>query len=83
MRGLDQAAGVMLGVFRRSSAPADDRSLTLDEVLDDHFALSAVPAVYGYSFGHIPQQFTIPMGVRARLDTNTKTLLLLESAVEG
>jgi len=82
-RGLDRAAGVMLGVFRRSAAPADDASLTLDEVLDEHFATSQVPAVYGYSFGHIAQQFTIPVGVRARLDTHRKTLMLLEPAVVG
>jgi muramoyltetrapeptide carboxypeptidase len=82
-RGLDRAAGVMLGVFRRSAAPADDASLTLDEVLDEHFAASQVPAVYGYSFGHIAQQFTIPVGVRARLDTHSKTLMLLEPAVVG
>jgi muramoyltetrapeptide carboxypeptidase len=39
--------------------------------------------VYGYSFGHIPHQFTIPMGIRARLDTEAQTLTLLESAVSG
>lgn len=76
-----RAAGIMLGVFRRSNAPDGDPSLTLEQTLDDHFATLTKPAVYGYSFGHIPQQFTIPVGIRARLDTRTETLTLLEPAV--
>ncbi len=80
-RGLAHAAGVMLGVFTRGNAPADDKSLSLNEVLDDHFAASPVPAAYGYSFGHISHQFTLPVGIRARLDTTSRTLTLLEAGV--
>jgi muramoyltetrapeptide carboxypeptidase len=43
--------------------------------------LPAVPAVYGYSFGHVRDQITLPLGVRARLDTADETLTLLEPAV--
>jgi muramoyltetrapeptide carboxypeptidase len=39
------------------------------------------PAVTGYSIGHIRDQFTIPMGLRATLDTERQTVTLLESAV--
>lgn len=81
--GLKHAAGVMLGVFTRSRATDSDASLTLEEVLDDHFATLQIPAVCGYSFGHIAHQFTIPVGVRARLDTASQTLTLLEAAVHG
>lgn len=81
--GLKHAAGIMLGVFSRSRAPDGDASLTLDEVLDDHFGTLPIPAVYGYSFGHIPHQFTIPIGIKARLDTTSQTLTLLEPAVLG
>lgn len=80
---LKHAAGVMLGVFSRSAAPDGDRTLTLDEVIDDHLKPLTVPAVYGYSFGHQTQQFTIPIGVMARLDTQSQTLTLLEAAVVG
>jgi muramoyltetrapeptide carboxypeptidase len=76
-------AGVMLGVFRRSITPQGEASLTLEQTLDDHFANLNVPAVTGYSFGHIPNQFTIPMGIRARLDTANETLTLLEPAVSA
>ncbi len=81
-RDFNQAAGVMLGVFRRSGNTQDgEPSLTLEQTLDDHFANLRVPAVYGFSFGHIANQFTIPLGVRARLDTKAETLTLLEAAV--
>lgn len=80
---LRHAAGVMLGVFTRGNIPAGDASLSMEEVIDDHLKPLSVPAVYGYSFGHIPHQFTIPVGVMARLDTESQTLMLLESAVSG
>jgi muramoyltetrapeptide carboxypeptidase len=55
----------------------------MDEVLNDHFAKLKKPSIYGFSFGHIPHQFTIPLGIRARLDTENQTLTLLEPAVVG
>lgn len=79
--GLKNIAGTVLGVFQKSMATDGEASLTLAEVLDDHFAHLKTPSVYGFSFGHIAQQFTIPVGVRARLDTANATLTLLESAV--
>ena len=81
--GLKRAAGIMLGVFARSAATDGDASLTLNEVLEDNFGALPIPVVSGYSFGHIAHQFTIPVGVRARLDTASQTLTLLEAAVEG
>ena len=81
--GLKHAAGVILGVFSRSRAIDGDASLTVNEVLDDHFSAMPIPAVAGYSFGHIAHQFTIPVGVRARLDTASQTLTLLEAAVQS
>ena len=78
---LKNIAGAMLGVFQKAVAIDGEASLTLNEVLDDHFAQPKTPSVYGFSFGHIAQQFTIPIGVRARLDTANATLTLLESAV--
>lgn len=79
--GIGHAAGTIMGVFQKSDAPAGEASLTLEEVLDDHFGSEPSPSVYGYSFGHIAHQFTIPVGVRARLDTRAQRLTLLEAAV--
>ena len=81
--GLRHAAGVMLGVFINIRLRDGDASptLSLGEVVDSHLVGLPVPTVYGYSFGHIAHQFTLPVGVRARLDTQQQTLTLLEPAV--
>ncbi len=78
---LPGATGVMLGVFNRCVAPPGEASLTLEETLEDLLAPLGVPAAYGYSFGHIAHHFTLPLGIRARLDTQVSTLTLLEPAV--
>lgn len=78
---LAQAAAVMIGICENCGPQGEGPSLTLDETLDVHLQPLQVPAVSGYSFGHIRHQFTMPMGVRARLDTAAQTLTLLEPAV--
>jgi muramoyltetrapeptide carboxypeptidase len=75
------AKGVMLGVFEKCEPPDGEPSLSLAEVLDGQLGKSPVPSVYGYSFGHVSQQYTLPLGIRARLDTEARTLTLLEPAV--
>jgi muramoyltetrapeptide carboxypeptidase len=79
--GLDKAAGVMVGICENCGPQGTGSSLTLDETLDVHLQPLHVPAVSGYSFGHIRNQFTIPVGVRATLDTQAQTVTLLEPAV--
>ena len=78
---LTAAAGVALGVFTKCDPPDSEPSLTLAEVLDGQFRDSKVPAAYGFSFGHIPHQMTLPLGIRARIDAAERTLTLLEPAV--
>lgn len=78
---LESAAGILLGVFQKCEAPPGEASLTLAQTLDDHFSRSRVPAGYGYAFGHIPHQYTLPVGARARLDADARTLTLLEASV--
>jgi muramoyltetrapeptide carboxypeptidase len=79
--GLDKAAGVMIGICENCGPQGNGSSLTLDETFDVHLQALHVPAVTGYSIGHIRNQFTIPVGVRATLDTERQTVTLLEPAV--
>ena len=83
--GLRHAAGIMVGVCRKIKQADGDNSPTqsLAEFLEHQLAGLPIPSVYGYSFGHIANQFTLPIGVRARLDTAQQTLTLLEPAVLG
>jgi muramoyltetrapeptide carboxypeptidase len=78
---LPGAAAVMLGVFIKCGPPDDEPSLTLAETLADRIHPLRVPAAYGLSFGHIADQFTLPLGIRARFDASERTLTMLEAAV--
>ncbi|MFS2138202.1 S66 peptidase family protein [Duganella sp. Dugasp56] len=80
-QGFRHAAAVMLGIFENCEATDGESALTLDETVDQHLLPLTRPAVAGYSFGHIRNQFTIPVGLRARLDSGQQTLTLLEPAV--
>ncbi|WP_296942655.1 LD-carboxypeptidase [uncultured Massilia sp.] len=79
--GFDKAAALMIGICDNCGPQGDGSSLTLDQTFDVHLQPLHVPAVTGYSFGHIRNQFTIPVGIQARLDTAAQTLTLLEPAV--
>lgn len=76
-----KAAGVMLGVFQRTTVPDGEYTLNLDQIANEHFAALKIPVASGFSVGHIANQYTLPMGVRARLDADAQTLTLLETAV--
>jgi muramoyltetrapeptide carboxypeptidase len=79
--GFDKAAALMIGICEHCGPQDAQKSLTLDQTFDIHLDPLRVPAVTGYSIGHIRNQFTIPVGVRATLDTEAQTLTLLEPAV--
>lgn len=79
--GFSHAAGVVIGICENCGPGHDDVSLSLDETLDLHLQGLAIPAVSGYSIGHIRHQCTLPVGVRAALDTARQTITLLEAAV--
>lgn len=80
-QGYRNAAAVILGIFENCEGADGESALSLDDTVDQHLLPLTRPAVAGYSFGHIRNQFTIPVGLRARLDTQQQTLTLLESAV--
>ena len=79
---LRAAAGIVLGVFADCEATAGSRSLSLQQTLKDRLGDLGIPILYGMSFGHIDNMATLPMGVKARLDTEQRTLTLLESGLE-
>jgi muramoyltetrapeptide carboxypeptidase len=79
--GFEHAAALVIGINEGCGAPDDEPSLTLDETLDQHMAPLVIPAVSGYSFGHIRDQCVLPVGLMAALDTQQQTITLLEAAV--
>lgn len=54
---------------------------TLNEVLTHHLGGLGIPAYQGAWFGHITDQFTLPVGGMAEIDADAGTLRLLEPVV--
>ncbi|TVZ09366.1 muramoyltetrapeptide carboxypeptidase [Cellulophaga sp. RHA_52] len=75
------AAGLVLGVFAGCETSKKTKTFTLKEVITDRLQPLNIPAVYGMSFGHIPANFTFPIGVNAKLSTASMTLTITEKAV--
>lgn len=70
--------------LRASQTPDDDpEDFTMIDVLKDFAERLGVPACTGLPFGHIADQVTLPIGVRAQLDADQQLLTMVESAVAG
>lgn len=82
---LQKAKGIVLGVFNGCDFNNDDitaeNSLSLKEVISDRLSGLGIPVMYGFSFGHIANQAIFPVGIQAELNTDTKTIKLLENTV--
>ena len=74
-------AGVAVGRFTQLQRHMSDGALGFDEVLTTYFEPLGVPVAFGFPVGHIHDQWTLPLGVRARLDAGAGELELLEAAV--
>jgi muramoyltetrapeptide carboxypeptidase len=78
---LARLRGVLVGRLTGLARQIEDGSFGVDQVLEHYFAPLGVPVVYGLPVGHIDDQWTIPLGVRARIDGDAGTVELLEAAV--
>lgn len=78
---LDGIAGVALGAFSECPDDGDAALPSTLELLRDRLADLGAPVAVGFPFGHVDENWTLPLGVRARLDADRGTLALLEPAV--
>jgi muramoyltetrapeptide carboxypeptidase len=79
---LGKVAGVVFGQCTDCRARgASYGGFTLSQVLEQHLAPLGVPAFQGALIGHVPNQFSIPVGVRGEIDADAGTIRILESAV--
>jgi muramoyltetrapeptide carboxypeptidase len=84
-----QLAGIACGIFtennRRPTSETPQISEPLEtttiDVLKDRLGNLGIPVIYGLSFGHIREQFTLPVGIEAELDTESATMTFLETGV--
>ena len=78
---LSRLAGIAVGRFTELKRGMSDGALGFDEVLATYLLPLGVPVASGFPVGHIDDQWTLPLGVRARLDADAGELELLEPAV--
>ena len=78
---LAKAAGIALGVFSDCQPKGESPSLSLPDALRDRLGGLGIPVAYGYPFGHVAHQATLPYGIEAEMDTEKGTLTLLEAGV--
>jgi muramoyltetrapeptide carboxypeptidase len=76
---LDAVAGIAVGGV--TETPGENGDALAREVLHDALHGLGVPVAIGFPFGHIDDNWTLPVGARARLDADAGTLALLEPAV--
>jgi len=72
--------GVILGSFT-GCLPLRGRGIGLLDVFDHYFGKLGVPVLSGYAAGHQPDQATLPIGSRVRLDATAKKVSLIETPV--
>ena len=80
-QGLNNTRGIAFGVFDDSDKPKSEKSLELDEMFVDNMKGVDVPSGYGFSFGHIDDQVTLPMGINAIMNSEDRTIQFTEGAV--
>lgn len=76
-----QLAGIALGVFEGCNPKPTENSWSLMECFKDRLGNLGIPVMYGLSFGHITDQFTLPLGIEAELNTEGGVMTFLESSV--
>jgi len=76
---LSGCAGIVFGRFTDIPPEFGDEEWTLDRVLADAARRAGVPCVSGAPFGHIDEQWTIPLGAQAELDADARTLIVRRS----
>ncbi len=79
---LDRLSGFIFAQCRDCGNPLDtDPSLTLNQLLDDIIKPLKIPAWYGAAIGHIPNKFTVPIGLDVEIDASLGQIRMLQPAV--
>ena len=78
---LDGVAGIAVGAITECSDAGTNGNPTATELVSDRLRELGVPVACGFPFGHVPDNWTLPVGAMARLEASAGTLELLEPAV--
>jgi muramoyltetrapeptide carboxypeptidase len=65
---LDSAKAILLGQFSDCDEPDRTKpTLTTEEAIKEHLASLKVPILSNLPFGHVPRQWTVPMGAKVKV----------------
>lgn len=71
---LDGCAGIAFGDCSRPPGEDDDSGRKLEDVLGEITTRLGIPCITGIPMGHLDDQWTIPLGLTATLDSDARAL---------
>ncbi len=81
---LQNCAGIMFGHYKNLDRRYNfypNKSFTARQVIESRLKQLKVPSVIGVPIGHMEDKWTLPIGIKAKLDADNGSLTILESAV--
>lgn len=78
---LDSMVAMVVGELHRCSPTDDEPSLSIEEIIGDHFAAAGIPVLLDVPFGHGVHKGVVPIGCRARVQGDASSLILKEGLV--
>jgi Uncharacterized proteins, homologs of microcin C7 resistance protein MccF len=76
---LSKIKGFIFGQCTDCEAKNPENSLTLERILDDYIRPLGIPAFRGASIGHIDEQYIMPVGAKAQIDSAKGSITVLET----
>jgi muramoyltetrapeptide carboxypeptidase len=73
---LRDATGILVADFHNCVPKKRKNSLSLDEVLTHYIQLAGKPAMKGFKIGHCSPNISVPLGTRAEMNTQEKTVMI-------
>ena len=74
----DEINGLVFGKCTNCEV-SEGRHFTLEQIVNNHIEEYDIPAFTGTNIGHIEDMFTLPVGIKARMDANDGTINVMES----
>jgi len=74
---LERCAALVTGDFRPPKEEVSGDNRALADVIAEAAGSAGIPCISGAPFGHISNQWTIPLGARAELDADARSLRVI------
>ncbi|MED4812614.1 LD-carboxypeptidase [Bacillus atrophaeus] len=79
----EDAAGILVCDFHNCVPVKREKSLTLEQVIEDYITKAGKPALMGFKIGHCSPSIAVPVGAHAVMDTAAKTLTIEAGISKG